>query len=286
MRAQLRHSRGFTMVELVVAMVLASIIVGFTSLMIATPVQAYIAQSRRAELSDSAEAAMRTIGADVRGALPNSVRWQTVSGVRVLELVRVINVVSYRENWPERVPMQFGTPIGAFSSLQNLDCATFANPLPQPLQVVVDNRRAPNTRTAYGLTNVVTPATTTIGCNTTAAGTDITLSPGFRFTHYPLDRSLNGRAYIVSGVTQYQCDLSAGVLRRYESLPIRSSIVRATGTGSVIARDITACTFQAIAGNQDHGGIAIIEITTSRAVGGNGTDRLRMVRQIRVENPS
>ncbi len=286
MRAQRRHSGGFTLVELMITMVLSTIVVGFTSLMIATPVQAYIAQSRRAELSDSAEAAMRSISTDVQRALPNSVRWGTVSGVRVLEMVRVFDVVSYRDAWLERQAMQFGTPTSGFSSLQEVNCVALATiaAMVRP-QLVVDNRRAPSYRTVYGLTNIITPATSTIGCNTTAAGTDLTISPAFRFTDYN-DRSSNTRAYIVSGVTQYQCDLNAGVLRRYEWLAIRSAIVLATGATTVIARDVTACAFQAIAGNGDHGGIAIIEITTSRAVGGNGTDRLRMVRQIRVENPS
>lgn len=274
------------MVELVVTMVLSTIVVGFTSLMIATPVQTYIAQSRRAELSNSAEAAMRSISTDVQRALPNSVRWGTVSGVRVLEMVRVFDVVSYRDAWPERQEMKFGTPTSGFSSLQNVDClALAALAAPVRPQVVVDNRRTPGYRTVYGLTNIITPAASAIGCNTTAAGTDLTISPAFRFTDYA-ERSSNTRAYVVLGVTQYQCDLNAGVLRRYESLAIRSAIVLATGAATVIARDVTACAFQAVRGNSDHGGIAIIEITTARAVGGNGTDRLRMVRQIRVENPS
>lgn len=278
MWARHRHSRGFSVIELVIALVISAIVVGFVTSMIVTPVDAYVAQSRRSDLSESAEVALRSISTDVRKSLPNSVRWGSIGNRRILEMIQVAAVVSYRETWPERTAMHFGAPIGNFSILENVT-------LSGSLQVVIDNRRTSG-RTAYGLNNVITPATTTISTASTAAGTDITISPAFRFTDYPLDRSANQRAYVVSGVTRYECDLSAGVLRRYQSLPISSSITTISAPFTTVARDITACTFSAIAGNAENGGIAIVEITTSRAVSGNTTDRLRMVRQIRVENPS
>lgn len=270
-----RHrSRGFTLIELVVSMVIAAIVAGFVAMMIGLPVQAYLATSRRADLNDGAESAMRRMDEDVRRALPNSVRVGSIGNLRILEAIRVTASVSYRELWPERTAMQFGTPIGQFSVLET---PTFGG----AQHIVIDNRRTAG-RTAYSLTNVITPATATVA----ATGSDITISPPFRFTNYA-DRSANRRAYIVPslGVIRYECDLGARVLRRYDSLPIVNSITTLSAPSTLIASDITACRFQALAGNAQHGGTAIVEITVSRTTSGSGTDRLRMVRQIRLENP-
>jgi MSHA biogenesis protein MshO len=270
-----QQSRGFTMIELVVSMVIAGIITGFVAMMIGTPVQAYLATARRADLSDGAQSAMRSIDDDVRRALPNSVRVGSIGNLRILEVIRVTTSLSYREIWPERNAMQFGTPIGQFSVLET---PVFAG----DQHVVIDNRRTGG-RAAWSMTNVITPATTSIS----ASGTDITVSPPFRFTNYA-DRSSSQRAYVVPrlGVIRYECDLASGVLRRYESLPISSSIATLSAASTTIASDITACRFQALAGSAEHGGTAIVEITVSRTTSGNGTERLRMVRQIRLENPS
>ena len=263
------------MIELVISMVIAAIVAGFVAMMIGSPVQAYLATSRRAELSDEAENAIRVIDDEVRRALPNSVRVGSIGNLRILEIIRVTASLSYREAWPERNAMQFGVPIGQFSVLEQ---PVFAG----SQHVVIDNRRT-GTRSAYSLTNVITPSTTAVA----TTGTDITLSTPFRFTNYP-DRSANQRAYLVPdlGVVRYECDLGAGVLRRYESLPISNSITALAAPSTTIARDITACRFQALAGNAQNGGMAIVELTVSRATNGSGIDRLRMVRQIRVENPS
>lgn len=275
MRSQRRHSRGFTMIELVVAIVIATIAAGFVAIMIGSSVQAYLATSRRADLTDGTESVMRSIDQDVRRALPNSVRVGSIGNLRILEVIRVTTTVSYRLVWPERNQMRFGTPIGGFSILESAD-------FPEDQHIVIDNRRT-GARSAYSLTNVITPPTTEVD----VAGTEIIITPPFRFTSYA-DRSPNQRAYIVPrlGVIRYECDLGAAVLRRYESLPISSSITTLSAPSTTIASDITACRFQALPGDAQHGGIAIIEITVSRTATGNGTDRLRMVRQIRVENPS
>lgn len=274
-----QHSRGFTMIELVVSMVIAAIVAGFVAMMIGSPVQAYMATSRRADLSDTAESAMRSIDGDVRRALPNSVRVGSIGNLRILEVISVTASLSYREIWPERTRMQFGTSIGTFSVLEPV---AFGN----GHRIVIDNRRT-GSRSAYSLTNVITPATTTVSAVTAGLNTDINISPAFRFTNYA-DRSANQRAYIVPslGVIRYECDLGAGVLRRYEGLPIVSSIATLSAASTTIASDINGCRFQALSGNSQNGGMAIVEITVSRAASGNGTDRLRMVRQIRVENAS
>lgn len=69
-----RFQSGFTLVEAVIVIVITGIIASMVAVFIKTPVDAYFDSARRAELTDSADTALRRIGRDVRLALPNSVR--------------------------------------------------------------------------------------------------------------------------------------------------------------------------------------------------------------------
>ena len=69
--------RGVTLIELVITIVVGSIVVAFMAMFIVTPMLSYSAQTRRAELVDEAESALRFMGRDLRSALPNSVRTAT-----------------------------------------------------------------------------------------------------------------------------------------------------------------------------------------------------------------
>lgn len=87
-----RRSRGFTLVEAIVVMVITGIIGGVIAVFIGLPVQGYTSSVARAEASDLADNAMRRMARDLRLALPNSVRvqgnfiefLQTKAGLRYL----------------------------------------------------------------------------------------------------------------------------------------------------------------------------------------------------------
>jgi len=65
---------GFTLVEMIVVMVITGIIGGMVAMFIRAPVQGYVDSSRRAEMGDIADTALRRLGRDIRTAVPNSVR--------------------------------------------------------------------------------------------------------------------------------------------------------------------------------------------------------------------
>lgn len=74
MRRQFINQSGFTLVEMVIVIVITGIIGGIVAVFIKAPVQGYVDSSRRAELTDIADTAVRRMARDIRIAVPNSVR--------------------------------------------------------------------------------------------------------------------------------------------------------------------------------------------------------------------
>ena len=68
------HQHGFTLVEMIVAIVITGIVAGIVAVFIARPVEGYIASARRAELTDMADLALKQMAVEIRTAVPNSVR--------------------------------------------------------------------------------------------------------------------------------------------------------------------------------------------------------------------
>ncbi|MDZ7767963.1 MAG: type II secretion system protein [Woeseiaceae bacterium] len=91
------RQQAFTLVELIVTIVISSIVVSFMAMFIAGPIAAFDDQTRRAELVDLAESALRRLARDVRRALPNSVRVTATGGTVALEMLNSVDGVRYRE---------------------------------------------------------------------------------------------------------------------------------------------------------------------------------------------
>ena len=65
---------GFTLAEAVIVIVILGIISAAVAVFIRGPIDAYFDVSRRAQLSDAADTALRRVARDLQRALPNSVR--------------------------------------------------------------------------------------------------------------------------------------------------------------------------------------------------------------------
>src|SRR6266581_3973555 len=89
------YARGFTLVEMVVAIVLTSIIVAATIYFV-YPVRQAADLSTRAELTDIADNALQRIGRDVRLGLPNSVRVTTSGSSGFVEFLALRTAGRYR----------------------------------------------------------------------------------------------------------------------------------------------------------------------------------------------
>lgn len=258
---------GFTLIELVVALTISAIVVGFVAMFVSVPVQAHFAQARRSELAASAEAVTQWMSQDVRRALPNSVRTGMVGARPFVEIISFAGIAIYRDD-----TLDIAVPDDQF------DVVEF--PAASTTHVVVNNRGVAG-QNAYALANVIAPATV----NTLAS--TIVLTPAFRFAA----QSLRRRVFLVSPATaviRYECDMAARTLRRYDGLAVAPITAVPAGTPSrLIASDVTACTFTPPppllpAANPEHGGLLLIQVTISRVTDG-AAESLRVMKQLKVE---
>ncbi len=92
-----RPAAGFTLIEAIIAIVITGIVAGIVAVFIARPVQGYADSVRRAELTDTADVALRRMTRDVRMALPNSLRVTTTGGVNYIEFIMTSTGGRYRD---------------------------------------------------------------------------------------------------------------------------------------------------------------------------------------------
>jgi MSHA biogenesis protein MshO len=279
------RSRGFTLIELVVAIALSSIVVSFMAAFIVTPMNAYSSLTRRAELVDDADSALRLMARDLRIATPSSVRVAGSGAVSVIEMLRSVDGARYRDGGPLTDPtreLDFSAADGAFAttvpfSTINLPFSSSSNYL------VIYNVGVPGAN-AWDRTNVITPAGTTINISAGATANEhlVTLSPSFKFAW----GSPGKRVYLVEGPVSYLCDSSAGTLTRYSGYAISSAqpatataLLTAGASAARVATDVGSCQFSYNAGTAQRSALATLTLQLAR-----GGERIQLLQQVHLVN--
>ncbi len=268
----LARERGFTLIELVVSIAIAAVIVGFVGMFMSTPMDAYFAQTRRTDLSDSADAITRAFEQDVRTALPNSIRITRNGSVVAVEMLATAGSARYWEAGETAVSpggaareLDFsGAPDAQFSTDGTFNAAVHAL-APTTFHLSVNNLGTPGAN-AYELANVMTPAGTSIALISSGGEDQVTLTPGFHF----IAASASHTIFAVTQPVAYLCDEGLHTVTRYAGYSIaadpttRDSAGALNGAGAVsylVAQFPTACQFDLSAGTAHHGGVLSLRVT-------------------------
>lgn len=107
---QLIFQRGFTLVEAVIVIVITGILAVVAASFISRPIEQYRDLSRRAELTESANSAIRRMSRDLHLALPNSVRQANTTNC--IEFLMSKDGGRYRSDEPGNI-MQFDSTSGS-----------------------------------------------------------------------------------------------------------------------------------------------------------------------------
>jgi len=89
----MKRSRGFSLVELILVIVVLGVLAGVITVFVRPAVQGFIAQRHRSELQSAAQGALQAMQRDIRSAVPNSIR---TPSDQCFELVPTVGGGRYR----------------------------------------------------------------------------------------------------------------------------------------------------------------------------------------------
>ena len=238
--------RGFTLVELVMVIVITGILAATLTVFLKPSVDAYVDSSRRADLTDMADTALRRIAKDIHSAVPNSVRSvsascfqlvPTISGGRYRMASDTLNDVGI----PCSPSVTCSAPLDASKATTVFDVLSPLSTVPaQNDWVVIDNQNAGDVYSGANRAQISAALTT-------PRGTDglhrITVSS----KQFPSGYD-GGRFVVVANAEQsvfYNCN--GGIL--YRGVPTGSFTQLAdqnacnNAGGAIVATDVANCTF-------------------------------------------
>jgi prepilin-type N-terminal cleavage/methylation domain-containing protein len=238
-----RAQRAFTLVELVVAIAISSVVVVFASMFISAPLGAFEAQSRRAVLVGDVSAAWPRMLPDLREALPNSLRTRRNGSFVVIEMLTVQGVARYMTALGS--PFDASGTGGPQGSLFSNTPAALTNDSRFHLSV---NNRGIAGRDAYALSGSMTPTRPGLTFVTGINGEgSVTVTPAPALTAGDSPRR---RVYLVKEAVTYLCDETQGTLRRYSGYAIAANQTARDAPNEfggalnmLIARGLTRCDF-------------------------------------------
>jgi MSHA biogenesis protein MshO len=271
------RARGVTLIEMIVVIAVTGILGVAIAAFIRRPVEGYIDATRRAELSDIADTALRRVTRDLRIALPNSIRVTSAGGVTYLEYLQVSGGGRYRsdvDSGGAGDPLSFTTADASFNVIGPMPAMTAGD------SIVVYNLNwdpAIVTANAYVGDNRAAYASNTATTVTLAAAKLFPFaSPGKRFQ-------------VVQHPVTYACDPVGGTLRRIAGYAIQAAQPNSVAapplstapSSSLLATSITACSFTYVTGGGVTQRTGVVSLTLQVEQAG---EKVKLFQQAHVNN--
>lgn len=291
--------RGFTLIELITAMVLTGILAAVAAVFLRVPISGYFDIARRAALTDIADLALRRFGRDVQTALPNSVRVAGAcggGGTCFLEYLEVRTGGRYREEPSGGATicpgagaytdaLQIGSADTCFRSLGAVpDLAAIVTGAAGDFLVVYNLGPGFTGANAYAGGGVTGGNKSRITAAAAGAGNEDRID--FQSLAFPL-ASPDRRFHVVAGPVTYICDPVAQTLTRQWGYAITAAQATppAGGNAALLATGVTNCNFtyapNAVA--QRNGIVSIrLELTQTDPTG--TPERVTLFSQVHVSN--
>jgi len=296
-----RCQRGFTLLEMVVAVLLTGILAALLALILSGPMRAWVDVGRRAELTDLAETALARMTRELRLALPNSLRIATGPDVVALEMLRTLDGGRYRaapESGPPPAcgpapagdPLEFTCADASFDVVGQLarlgqiavgaDCA--AAPASADC-VVVYNLGALGANDAYAGDNLAT--VTALGDDAASDGSDRLTVGNARLDGgqpaFPL-ASPSRRFHVVDTPVSFVCSLASGTVTRFADYPIGAvQPLAPAGASGLLVNNVIACSFAYDPGTATRSGLVTLRLTLTEP--GSG-ENVTLLQQAHVSN--
>ena len=237
-----RTQAGFTFAEAIIVIVITGIIAAVVAVFLQKPVKGYFDSTRRAELSDEADTALRRITRDLRLALPNSLRTTTVGSTIYVELLLTKGGGRYRAEQTAAATgaqLDFGTATASFDVIGPIMGPATGAAVQAGDQIVIYNLGA-----GFANADAYQAASNNRATVQSATASTITLSPSKLF---PFE-SPGKRFQVVQYPVTYACLPNAanpalGNITRYWGYAIQASqpTTFVGASNALVAKNVSAC---------------------------------------------
>lgn len=298
----MQRMRGFTLVELVMVIALAAVVAVMVSTVMSRPLESFVAQSRRAELTDLAANALERMVREIRQAVPNSLR--SINGDQGLELLPIHEAGRYRGNQIDLDPVT-GAPLpnalrhdpprclGDTCRIDVLSPTLSAASVKAARWMVIYNIGAGSASApqaggnvwAYGNPGVITPAGVAFDM-VSPPGQQLVLSgaqlDGFGFAY----ASPQHRFYLVREVLGFRCvspgELDGNGTGRLERAAFDDLDIDAgdyAARSRMLANHVSACSIRYQSGTHARNGLVTIQLEIMK-----DGEKVNLLRQAHVDN--
>lgn len=243
--------------------VITGILAGMVAVFIRGPVQGYFDTTRRAQLADIADTALRRLGRDLQAALPNSVRVTGNCATNCfLEFIPLVAGGRYRA---ELTDTGTGDLLDFTAADSSFDLIGAAITVPAgPLWVVIYNLGIPGADAYSGAGGANDVRRAYAGAAGTFSNVGITSVAPFPF------ESPSKRFHLVAQPVTYECAPGAGVVRRYTGYGFNAVQAAPAGASAVLASSVSACGFTYTA-QEISGRAGLVSLTLALTAGGETT---------------